>query len=135
MGLQLVLLAATAALAAPTLEDGTAPGFDIWKTGDGQLAYNRMMGDCEGVTHAFGRNAAWGLWKIPLEGVTVSVGAADEGAVLTFKCDAGRTCIQSGKLNDTPDRMSEHSVRYDTVDGAEAMAVRIATLRQSCRWR
>lgn len=127
-----ILMAVGAAGLLCGFTEPAAATFDVWGTGDEALAYNRLQGDCDGVTHASGRNAAWGLWRAPLEGVAVEVSPAETGADLIFRCEDGGACIQAGKLEDTPDRVASHAVRFDSVDDARALQARIETLRAAC---
>lgn len=74
--------------------------------------YHHLAIDCEFVTHSFGRNAAWGLWRMPFGEVdwVLSEPGPEGDLILTFSCLDGTACIQQGALNDTPERISRHEV-------------------------
>ena len=82
-----------------------ASGFDEWGTGKELYMYHRVQGTCQALTHAHGRNAAWGLWKLPLAEVTD--GGAEEneegGAFVRLTCIDGTACIGKGALEVTPE--------------------------------
>jgi hypothetical protein len=122
------LLAAFASPVAP------ATSFDIWGTGPDILTYNRLMGTCETVTHAFGRNAAWGRWEMPLAqvDVTIAPAATDEGAKMTFTCRDGADCIRAGALDRTPNRVAIHAVRFGSMERALELEGAISRLRGAC---
>lgn len=80
-------------------------------------AYHRLWADCEQLSHAYGRNAAWGLWHLPLDQIThdapVALKGAESGGVeVRFYCLNGRACIQAGKLEDTPERTDTHTIPF-----------------------
>ncbi|MFN3911849.1 hypothetical protein [Hyphomonas sp.] len=137
--LALALTGACAVTAAPAPEFGAAevqvrPGFEEWGTGDGGYAYHRLTGTCETLTHAHGRNAAWGLWRMPVWKVTDSgpEEAENGGAQLRFACADGSACIEAGALDDTPDRVTEHVIPFETMDRARTFSARVAGVKAAC---
>lgn len=110
------------------------PGFDFWGTGKEGRFYNRLILDCETFTHAFGRNAAWGRWVMPLDKVEFSVKAAgpDADARLDIRCRAGIRCINKGHLSLTTDQISQHSIPFDKGRDAQRVVSRIDETRKSC---
>lgn len=112
-----------------------ATAFDFWKTGDGILSYHRLEGDCEALTHSFGRNAAWGRWILPLAEVEVEMApaaAGQTGASLTFTCRAGSDCIRAGALATTDRRLSRRLLPFGSVERAAMFETAIADLRKTC---
>lgn len=130
------------ALIGGTLLGASAPpatSLDLWKTGEGILSYNHLRGDCETLTHSFGRNAAWGRWVMPLAEVEVSVAPApkaeaggDGGARMTFTCRAGADCIKAGAYQTTDSRLASHGLPFDSTARAAAFETAIADLRRAC---
>ena len=96
--------------------------------------YHRVQGTCETLTHAHGRNAAWGLWKLPLAEVTD--GGAEEneegGAFVRLSCIDGSACIGKGYLQATPERVAEHKIPFGTMALARAYTERVSALRTAC---
>ena len=130
------------ALIGGTLLGAFAPpatSLDLWKTGDGILSYNHLRGDCQTLTHSFGRNAAWGLWVMPLAEVEVSVAPAPEagadgdgGARMTFTCRAGAACIKAGAYRTTDGRLPSHGLSFGSTARAAVFETAIADLRRAC---
>jgi hypothetical protein len=122
---------------APAGEASTpkpGPGFDRWGTGKGLYTYHRLAGTCQTLTHAHGRNAVNGLWKMPLAGVTAGgVEQAEQGpAIVRFTCKDGGACIAKGYLDATPDTVPEHTIPFETMDLARAYTAEIAALKSAC---
>lgn len=107
-------------------------------TGDPEPPYSRWVNDyhhlaidCDFITHSFGRNAAWGLWRMPFDQVDwmLSEPGPDGGLILTFTCLDDTACIQQGELKDTPERISRHEVPIksaDRIEGFEAIAAAVS---------
>ncbi|MBA3068676.1 MAG: hypothetical protein FP825_09360 [Hyphomonas sp.] len=146
--LALALTAACTVAAAPDLEPEselqpdrlgaevqTLPGFDQWGTGEGAYAFHRLTATCDTLIHAHGRNAASGLWRMPIGEVVVGEPelAADGSALVRLTCRDGSACIRQGALDATPDRVREHAVPFGTPDLARAYSDRVAKLRDACR--
>jgi hypothetical protein len=93
------------ALAHPTGDP--EPRYSAWVND-----YHHLAIDCDFITHSFGRNAAWGLWRMPFGEVSWSLSepGPDGDLILTLICPDGMACIQQGALNDTPERISRHEV-------------------------
>lgn len=109
------------------------PGFDVWGNAVGTNPYSRFKADCEQFEHAFGRNAAWGLWRLPLAELVVDAPADAEGKpTLIFRCRDGSACIQAGAYRDTPKRLSGHPVTFDTADEARAFSALVAGVKSAC---
>ncbi len=125
---------AKAAQAPAAAQTQSAPGFDDWGTGKALYMYHRVQGTCETLTHAHGRNAAWGLWKLPLSRVTD--GGAEEtedgGARVRFSCLDGTACIGEGFLDRTPEAVTDHAIPFETMDLARAYTVKVSALRTAC---
>ncbi len=111
-----------------------ATSFDYWRTGDGILAYHRLKGDCEALTHSFGRNAAWGLWKMPLAEIAVEVTPAADGAGarMAFTCRSGADCILAGAYRTTDGRLSAHALAFGSLERARTFEAAIGDLRRAC---
>lgn len=121
------LTASGAALAA-------GPSFDTWGTGEAALAYHRLSGDCEAISDRFGRNAAWGYWRMPLSAVTVTLAPLTDGdgARLQFRCSDGSDCIGSGKLDSLEEAQAGYDLPFDTAARATEVLDMIKTLRAAC---
>ena len=105
-----------------------------WSTGGGLYIYHQLSADCESITHSHGRNAVWGLWRMPLaeileDGVEEAPGG---GALLKFRCPETSACIQSGAYRSTPGRTDVHAVPFETPDGARRFAAEVADLKVAC---
>ncbi|MBX3479478.1 MAG: hypothetical protein KF842_03695 [Caulobacter sp.] len=124
----------TAGLATAGVAVAAAPSFDTWGTGEAALAYHRISGDCEAVSDRFGRNAAWGHWRMPLSAVTITLAPpTDAGGVqMQFRCRDGSACIQSGRLDDLSETTAAHDLAFDKADRAAEVMGLIDTLRAAC---
>ena len=125
---------AGAALALCGFDRQDEPGFSFWGTGEEVLAYHHISGDCDEIEHAYGRNAAWGLWRLPLTRV-VDDGPAETvggGAILRFRCADGSACIGHGRLDETPGRTEDHTIPFADMDRARAFADRVSELKAAC---
>lgn len=122
------------AFAPPT---ATTTAFDFWKTGDGMLAYHRLQGDCETLTHSFGRNAAWGRREMPLADISVEVRPAASGAEarMVFTCQSGTACIRAGAYRTTDGRLATHSLPFGSLERAVVFETAVADLRRACSTR
>lgn len=125
------------ALVGGGLLGGVAPpatSFDYWKTGDGILSYHRLQGDCQTLTHSFGRNAAWGRWEAPLAEVAVAVMPADDesSARMVFTCRAGAACIAAGAYRTTDGRLATHALPFGSPERAAVFEAAITDLRRTC---
>lgn len=133
----MALLALGACTAMPEAPLAPAPPpepFEWHRTGEGTYIYHRVWGDCDTLGHGFGRNMAWGRWEMPLAEVIVQ-GAQeheDGGAVVSFTCRDGSACIRQGALDDTPDRVSEHTVPFGTMILARKYTDEVAALKTAC---
>ena len=108
-------------------------GFDQWGTGEGEYTYHHLTSTCETLTHAHGRNAAWGLWRIPIWKVSGTVEAAENGsAQLRYTCTDGSACIEAGALDDTPDRVTEHVIPFETIDLARNLSAKVDATKAAC---
>ncbi|WP_353255390.1 hypothetical protein [Hyphomonas sp.] len=122
------------AQASASVASEPASGFDEWGTGKELYMYHRVQGTCQALTHAHGRNAAWGLWKLPLAEVTD--GGAEEneegGAFVRLTCIDGTACIGKGALEVTPEHVAEHKIPFETMALARAYTDRVSALRTAC---
>lgn len=132
---KLVLFSITAAtLGLCGFDRQDEPGFSFWATGDGALAYHHISGDCDEIEHAYGRNAAWGLWRLPLARVIVNGPEETEGggAVLRFRCADASACIGQGRLEETPEQTGDHAIPFGDMDRARAFAGQVSDLKAAC---
>lgn len=132
---KLVLFSITAAtLGLCGFDRQDEPGFSIWGTGEEALAYHHISADCDEIEHAYGRNAAWGLWRLPLARVMVDgpEGTEGGGAVLRFRCADASACIGQGRLEHTSERVADHAIPFADMDRARALAGRVSGLKAAC---
>ena len=112
-----------------------APLGFVWiRTGDGLFIYHQVSASCDTIEHRHGRNAAWGLWRLPLAGV-VEHGleeTGDDQPILRFTCTDGSACIQAGALSETPDRIDTHAIPFGTPELARKFAGEVAALKTAC---
>ncbi|NBB50922.1 hypothetical protein GVN24_21810 [Rhizobium sp. CRIBSB] len=109
-------------------------GFDFWGTGEGSYFYHHLSADCETLVHGHGRNNAWGLWRMPLDAIIEDGPEEGEhsGAVLTFRCRTGSSCIGQGLLRTTTEQVTSHAIPFETMQLARDFSVRVANLRVAC---
>jgi hypothetical protein len=102
--------------------------------GDDVYVYHNLKGDCAWLTHGYGRNNAWGLWRLPLTQVTTGVISGDEanGFELTYACKDGSACIEAGDLEETPDRVGDHTIPFQTQARAEDWLAQVGRLTAAC---
>jgi hypothetical protein len=119
----------------PAAEPQISPAMAWTSTGKGLWIYHNVWGDCAFLEHGHGRNNAWGLWRLPLGGVTASApeAAEDGGVTVTFACTDGSACIQAGALGDTPGRIGTHTIPFETLQGAERYLSEAASLDKACK--
>lgn len=105
-----------------------------WRTGDGTFIYHQVRGDCAGVKHSHGRNGAWGIWTIPLTGMSMTQPETngEKIASLDFQCDAGAACIGKGEFSNVKDPVTEHRIPFGTPELASALAAEIKGLQAYC---
>jgi len=104
--------------------------FHYGKTGRAApFFYHQVSADCETITHGFGRNSAWGRWTLPVARIQLS--SAVDGQV-TASCIDGDPCIGVENLIESPARIARHEFVFETNEGAEGFAERIARLRTAC---
>lgn len=110
-------------------------------TGDPEPPYSRWVNDyhhlaidCDFITHSFGRNAAWGLWRMPFGQVefAISEPLPDGDSILTFSCHDGTDCIQQGALDATPERIGRHEVPFKSQDVIKELPAELAAIELSC---
>lgn len=103
-------------------------------TGDGGFFYHLIWGDCEFLDHGFGRNNAWGRWRLPLAEVVAGdiVSDGHEGFEIRYTCKDGSACIQSGELDETPERIEAHTIPFGTQERAAEWLADAAALKQAC---
>ena len=111
-----------------------SPGFSRWGTGGGTYAYHRLVGDCTTLEHAFGRNAAWGRWIMPLSAVAEDGPEQSEGGgvALRFRCIDGSACIQRGHLTQITSHVDEHAIPFETMELALAFSRQVSDLKAAC---
>lgn len=126
---------ASLAEAAPaSAEPQEMPTIEWSSTGRKLYAYHHVWGDCEFLSHGNGRNAAWGRWRLPLEEVTADdiVSDGHQGFEVRYTCRDGSACIQSGKLEETPGRITEQTIPFETRARAQEWLDDVQKLRQAC---
>jgi len=141
----LMALAGAALLAACSLvpraaslpaEPQVAPKMHWHTTGKGLWIYHNVWGDCAFLEHGHGRNSAWGLWRMPLGAVTAAAPEPDAkrgGYSVAFTCTDGSACIQSGALQNTPDRTDAHTIPFETLERAETYLAVAASVDKACK--
>ena len=132
--------ATPAALPAPLPANETGaprppPSFSWYRTGEALFAYHQVRGDCDTLVHTHGRNAAWGLWEMPLAEV-IEHGAeeTEEGtALVRLTCRGGSACLRKGALSTAADPLSEHAVPFATMALARQYTEAVAALKTACQ--
>lgn len=95
---------------------------ELWSTGRANpYAYHQVVTTCVQIRHGYGRNAAWGAWVLPLDQVSVGLitPSPQGGFKLAFDCVDGSACIAKGAYTRTPDRVAEHEIPFETIQGAQ----------------
>lgn len=123
------MLGLFALLALVGFADDPEPKYAEWVND-----YHHLAIDCDFITHSFGRNAAWGLWRMPFEQVdwVRSEPGPDGELVLTFSCLDGTACIQQGALDDTPERISRHEVPIKSADRIASLEAVATVISVEC---
>ena len=142
----LLALAATACAATPAALPAPLPAteaaapqpppsFRWWSTGEALFAYHQVWGDCDTLVHTHGRNAAWGLWEMPLaEAIEHGAEETDEGtALVRLTCRGGSACMRKGALSTAADPISEHAVPFATMALARQYTEAVAALKTACQ--
>jgi len=125
-----------AALAEPAAAEApVAPTLRWRSTGRDTYIYHNVRGDCAFLEHGHGRNNAWGLWRMPLgEAIPGEPSGSEEtGYKLAFACPEGRACIQTGQLENTPDRTDTHEIPFQTRADIDTYLADVASLDKACR--
>lgn len=107
---------------------------DQWGHGPGRGFYSHIAADCETLVHSFGRNAVWGRWTAPLEGVRFSVRSRDPGAAphIFVECLASGGCIfRRGGAAPEP----WHHIEFGDQASSEVMVARIEAHMAECAAR
>lgn len=135
--LGLIAMASAGRAQETAQETAPDPSIRVWSTGSGLYAYHQLNADCDTIEHGHGRNAVWGLWRMPLDGVLEAGPEAMDGreAILHFRCADGSACIRSGAYRSTPDRIEAHAVPFETPDRAQRFAAELADLKHACAAR
>ena len=115
-------------VATPEASPAEPPRFR-GKTGKDTYIYHQVWGDCAMLDHGFGRNYAWGRYRMPLSGVTHEI--VEEG--IRFTCTDGSDCIETGELEDTPGRTREHTVPFQSAEFTGTYLAQVADLRAACQ--
>lgn len=120
----------------PVAEASASPQQEapIIKWGSTGHAYHHIWGDCEFLSYGHGRNAAWGRWRLPLTEVVAGEIASDgyEGFQITYTCEDGSACIQSGQLEETPNRITELTIPFASVERTEQWLSDVTALETTC---
>ncbi len=130
--------ACTATPAAAPAEPAAAeppPSFRWHRTGEALFIYHQVRGDCDTLVHTHGRNAAWGLWEMPLAEV-IEHGAVEteEGAALVrLTCRDGSACMRQGALSTAADPIREHAIPFGTMALARQYTEAVAALKTACQ--
>lgn len=99
------------------------------------MAYHQVRGDCGMLVHTHGRNAAWGLWEMPLSEV-IGQGAGEpvEGtALVRLACRGGSGCLRKGALSAAAHPISEHADPFATMALARQYTEAVAALKTGCQ--
>ena len=129
---------ATPAPAAAPAEPAAAeapPSFRWHRTGEALFVYHQVWGDCDTLVHTHGRNAAWGLWEMPLAEV-IEHGAeeTDEGtALVRLTCLDGSACMRKGALSTAADPIRDHAIPFGTMALARQYTEAVAGLKTACQ--
>ena len=125
------LAAGPAVLAHPVLPPDP---FEFSYPDSGLSAYDKVILACGGLEHRYGRNAAWGYWKLPLAAIRLEPPRIQQGkAVVAAVCQDGSACIAAGKLEDTSDRIDRHDVEFESQPQAQAFIDRVTLYQGLCR--
>ena len=135
----LLIVAAISAAAltgagAVSAQDRAETYFSYGSTGRGMpFFYHQVRGDCGTLSHLFGRNAAWGLWTLPLDSISEGTVILDgEHAVVRFNCLDGSACIGQGYWRETSEQITEHDIPFETPALAETFLADARAFRAGC---
>lgn len=134
LSIGIALLLAAAAAPALARYAGTPPEpLELGNLNAGLTPYNRVVADCQQLDHWFGRNAAWGRWRMPLAQIRFQAPAqGGDPATVAISCRDGSSCIQAGKLDATPDRISTHSLTFETAAAGRAFVDQLEKFQAAC---
>lgn len=125
------LAAGTAVLSHPVYPPDP---FQFSYPDSGLSAYDRVTLACDGLEHRYGRNAAWGHWKLPLAAIRLDPPLVEQGkAVVTAVCTDGSACIEDGKLEDTSGRIPSHRFSFESQASAKAFIDKVTLYQGLCR--
>lgn len=125
------LAVGTAVLAHPVLPPDP---FEFSYPDSGLSAYDKVTLACGGLEHRYGRNAAWGHWKLPLAAIRLEPPRMRQGkAVVAAVCQDGSACIAAGKLEDASDRIDRHDFEFEGQAQAQAFIDRVTLYQGLCR--
>lgn len=104
---------------------------DRWSPGEGNSAYNRVLADCETLTHSFGRNGTWGRWRMPMNVVRFSVRPSEPGETprIFVECLTQGGCITQAR-GGVP--TASHYIEFGGQTHSEAMVTAIHDLQSRC---
>ncbi len=139
LGLAFLLSLAAACTVTPAPAEPVAaeapPSFRWHRTGEALFVYHQVWGDCDTLVHTHGRNAAWGLWEMPLAEV-IEHGAeeTDEGtALVRLTCLDGSACMRKGALSTAADPIRDHAIPFGTMALARQYTEAVAALKTACQ--
>ncbi|MFN7178575.1 hypothetical protein [Hyphomonas sp.] len=129
--------AAPAGTVPAEAEPQVAPSIKWNNTGRELWFYHHVGGDCSELVHGHGRNNVWGLARLPLGEVQHhGVEAAGNGGFqVRYSCTDGSDCIQTGSLDETPNRAGSHMIPFQTTERAEGWLADVAALETACAAR
>lgn len=129
--------AALAGTVPAVAEPLISPAIEWNNTGREGWFYHHVWGGCEFLEHGHGRNNAWGLARLPLgevrHGGIVSDGHT--GFEVNYTCKDAGACIQTGALEDTPNRADSHTIPFQTHERAEEWLADVTALELACAVR
>lgn len=111
------------------------PNFDGISAGREGYFYHQLWGDCSALDHGHGRNYSWGHWRMPLEAVSYKLRPSEDksGFVVEFTCKRGDACIESGFLDDLPERIETHIIPFENTGYANVYLSRVEELKAACK--
>lgn len=111
------------------------PNFNGIIAGRESYFYHQLWGDCSALDHGHGRNYVWGHWRMPLEAVSYKLRPSEEGTgfMVEFVCKKGEACIESGFMEDLPERIKSHIIPFENTGYANVYLSRVEELKAACK--
>ena len=72
---------------------------------------------------------------MPLEAVSYKLRPSEEGTgvVVEFACKRGDACIESGFMEDLPERIETHIIPFENTDYSNVYLSRLQELKAACK--